>query len=92
MTSLHTHQPFTLTGEQVAHLSAMSPVAFEYELQRLAQGHHYRAYPLLGVWDSLSGRPQMRDWFAHQETYLADARAVFEAGVASGRAFERKVA
>lgn len=77
--------PFTLTPAQIARLSTMRPVEFDLELQRLAQSHHYAAFPVLGVFDSLMDRPQMQDWFANQDRYLAEARGVFEAGLVSER-------
>lgn len=82
--SLHRHAPFSLSIDEMAELSAMNEFCRDHQLGILAQSHHYRSFPILGVFDSLSGRPQMADWAKHRALYEAEARATYRAHAAAG--------
>lgn len=75
--SLNQHKPFTLNQRQVSILSTMSPVSRDHELRMLAQRHHYESFPIIGVFASLTGRPQMQQWEAHHVTFMDEARAEY---------------
>jgi hypothetical protein len=78
MPSIHQHKAFTLTPAVAQHLASLSPTLFDLELQVRAQAHHYESFPIIGVWESLTGRPQMREWDANQAAFMAEARTEFE--------------
>lgn len=78
MPSIHHPKPFVISPQVAHHLASLSPTAFDLELQVRAQAHHYENFPIIGVWESLTGRPQMREWEANQAGFMAEARAEFE--------------